>query len=95
MLTSPSPSPVQLLSITTGGRLVIPTPQGHTDPRYMAGLLRQAGVTWLLTVPSLALLYLEELAPLPCYTLRMLVPVGESWDESLGALCCPPCVLRL
>ncbi|GAB4817358.1 hypothetical protein N2152v2_004404 [Parachlorella kessleri] len=76
----------QLLSITTGGRLVIPTPQGHTDPRYMAGLLRQAGVTWLLTVPSLALLYLEELAPLPCYTLRMLVPVGEALPRKLMTL---------
>ncbi len=64
---------------------MIASPQGHTDPRYMASLLRRERVTWLLTVPSLALLYLEEVQGQPCDTLRMLVPVGASPLGTAGA----------
>ncbi|MFJ2665237.1 amino acid adenylation domain-containing protein [Nocardia fluminea] len=36
-----------------GGRLVIAAPDGHRDPAYLDGLIRDAGVTTLTAVPSL------------------------------------------
>lgn len=68
---------LQLCPIFSGGSLVIAKPHGHTDPAYMAALIRQSGVTWLATVPSLLLPYIEQLQPEPYASLRLVISCGE------------------
>lgn len=50
--------------LVVGGCLVIPKPEGHVDPAYMANLCRDHGITILEVVPSLATQYVRDLAPL-------------------------------
>ena len=78
--------------LVSGGCLVIARPEGHTDPPYMATLIRQQRVSFMIAVPTLAALYLEALRPEPCDTLRAIamggkIELGQSLQ--LMVLCCP------
>lgn len=72
------PACLQLIGIFSGGALVIAKAgtAAVTNPSYMAGLIRHHSVSWVLTVPSLSLLYFDALAAEPCPRLRTLVSAG-------------------
>lgn len=65
-----------LLPLVTGGCLVIAKPDGHTDPGYIAALVRQQRVSWFFTVPALGALYIHALREELCESLRMVVLAG-------------------
>lgn len=67
-----------LPTLASGGCLAIAKPSGHTDPAYMAALIRQQQVSWFMTVPTLAMLYVEALQGGPC-SLRFMVLGGGCW----------------
>ncbi|MCM4083133.1 non-ribosomal peptide synthetase [Paractinoplanes hotanensis] len=46
--------------LQTGATQVIAEPGGHRDPRYLAGLIREAGVTVAHFVPSMLRVFLDE-----------------------------------
>lgn len=73
-------------ALASGGCLAIASPDGHTDPAYMAAFLRRHRVSWFLTVPTLAALYLEALQGQPCDSMRFIITGGGWWLAVLQAL---------
>jgi len=69
-----------------GGKLVISKPGGHMDPLYMASLLERHGVTFFLTVPSLAFQYYSQPAAKNLTKLRSALHCGEPMPNELPQL---------
>ncbi len=69
------------LPLITGARLVIARPGGHRDPDYLAGLIREQGVTMIHFVPSMLQMFIEAADLAACPKLRMFFVSGEalSW----------------
>ncbi|NGO70810.1 non-ribosomal peptide synthetase, partial [Streptomyces boncukensis] len=64
--------------LITGAALVVARPGGHRDPAYLAGLIREQGVTTVHFVPSMLQLFLEEPAAAGCGGLRRVLCSGEA-----------------
>ncbi|TCK33795.1 amino acid adenylation domain-containing protein [Paraburkholderia sp. BL8N3] len=75
------------LPLLAGARLVIARPDGHRDPRYLADLIDQRGITMLHFVPSMLQVFLDELEPQRCTTLRHLLCSGEALPYTLQRRC--------
>ncbi|MEZ5210767.1 amino acid adenylation domain-containing protein [Gordonia sp. (in: high G+C Gram-positive bacteria)] len=66
--------------LVTGARLVLADPEGHFDPRYLAGLMRRWGATVAHFVPSLLDAQLDAAADagLPPHRLDWVLCIGET-----------------
>ncbi|WP_186129366.1 non-ribosomal peptide synthetase, partial [Burkholderia gladioli] len=71
------------LPLLAGARLVLARPDGHRDPRYLAELIEQRGITMLHFVPSMLQLFVDELGAGRCPTLRHLLCSGEALPYTL------------
>ncbi|MFJ7281054.1 amino acid adenylation domain-containing protein, partial [Kitasatospora sp. NPDC098663] len=69
--------------LTQGASLVVARPGGHRDPAYLAGVLRDAGVTVAHFVPSMLELFLQEPAATACTGLRVVFSGGEALSATL------------
>ncbi|MFI9387082.1 amino acid adenylation domain-containing protein [Kutzneria sp. NPDC052558] len=72
--------------LTQGATLVVAAPDGHRDPAYLAGLIRDQRVTTVHFVPSMLRLFLQEPAAAECTGLRRVYSGGEVLTEDLGRL---------
>lgn len=76
-----------------GARLAVCAPGGHRDPQYLADVVDRHAVTTLFLVPTMMQVFLDELAPGRCGSLRMALCGGEpvtprvrdSFHAKLGA----------
>ncbi|UJW29762.1 amino acid adenylation domain-containing protein [Saccharothrix sp. AJ9571] len=69
--------------LITGARLVLAEPGGHRDPRYLAGLIQDEGVSVLHFVPSMLGVFAEEPSAAGCTSVRDIVCSGEVLPGSL------------
>ncbi|MDT0303829.1 non-ribosomal peptide synthetase, partial [Streptomonospora wellingtoniae] len=60
-----------------GAGLVVAAPGGHRDPGYLAGLIRDAGVSVCHFVPSMLRVFIEEPEAGGCTSLRRVFASGE------------------
>ncbi|MFI1206414.1 amino acid adenylation domain-containing protein [Streptomyces sp. NPDC020802] len=70
--------------LITGAALVVARPEGHKDPRYLAGLIQRQAVTTAHFVPSMLQLFLEEPAAAGCTGLRRVMCSGEALPAALA-----------
>ncbi|WP_227997140.1 non-ribosomal peptide synthase/polyketide synthase [Nocardia australiensis] len=61
-----------------GARLVLAQPDGHRDPRYLARLIADAGVTVAHFVPSMLVAFVADEAAAHCDSLRLVFSSGEA-----------------
>ncbi len=72
------------LPLLSGARLVVARPDGHKDPAYLAGVVRERGVTTLHFVPSMLHAFLEhDGVGADCAGVRRVVCSGEALPASL------------
>ncbi|MHC6226530.1 non-ribosomal peptide synthetase [Pseudomonas sp. X10] len=69
--------------LATGCRLVLAGPGEHRDPRRIAELVREHGVTTLHFVPPLLQVFVQEPLAAECTSLRRLFSGGEALSASL------------
>jgi amino acid adenylation domain-containing protein len=69
--------------LLTGARLILARPEGHRDPSYLAGLIREQGVTTLHFVPPMLQVFLQEPAAAECRSLRRVICSGEALPAEL------------
>ncbi|MFD8076232.1 non-ribosomal peptide synthase/polyketide synthase [Streptomyces sp. NPDC059718] len=71
--------------LITGATLVVARPEGHKDPAYLAGLIKDSGVTTAHFVPSMLRAFLDEPAAAGCTGLRRVICSGEALPAPLAA----------
>ncbi|MFI6063531.1 amino acid adenylation domain-containing protein, partial [Streptomyces sp. NPDC051286] len=64
--------------LLVGGVLVVARPGGHRDPGYLAGLIREQGVSTVHFVPSMLEVFLRDAGAAGCGGLRRVVCSGEA-----------------
>ncbi|MCA1006192.1 non-ribosomal peptide synthase/polyketide synthase [Rhodococcus hoagii] len=64
-------------ALTSGGRLVVASADGHRDPAYLNTLMRREGVTTLHAVPSMLQALLVESGDRLPGSLRRILTIGE------------------
>ncbi|RSM89583.1 non-ribosomal peptide synthetase [Kibdelosporangium aridum] len=69
--------------LTTGATLVVATPEGHKDPRYLADLIQHQRITTAHFVPSMLDVFLTEAAG--CPSLRQVFASGEALSADVAA----------
>ncbi|MFJ2161022.1 non-ribosomal peptide synthase/polyketide synthase [Streptomyces sp. NPDC087856] len=69
--------------LITGATLVVARPEGHRDPAYLAGLIREQDVTTVHFVPSMLQHFLEEPAAADCTGLLRVMCSGEALPVAL------------
>jgi amino acid adenylation domain-containing protein/non-ribosomal peptide synthase protein (TIGR01720 family) len=69
--------------LMVGARLVVARPEGHRDSAYLAQLINQQGVTTLHFVPSMLHVFLDELGPGKCKSLKRVLCSGEALSFEL------------
>ncbi|MFH6945170.1 amino acid adenylation domain-containing protein [Flavobacterium sp. FlaQc-50] len=67
-----------LMPSITGCELVFAQPEGHKDPAYLQEIIAEKQVTVMHFVPSMLGIFLEELDPSKCKSLRHVVCSGEA-----------------
>ncbi|MFI9382630.1 amino acid adenylation domain-containing protein [Kutzneria sp. NPDC052558] len=67
-----------LWPLIVGATEVVARPDGHKDPTYLAGLIRDQRVTTVHFVPSMLQVFLQEPAAAECTSLRRVVCSGEA-----------------
>ena len=67
-----------LMPSITGCKLVFAEPEGHKDPAYLQNTIQNNGITIIHFVPSMLGIFLEELEPEKCKSLRHVVCSGEA-----------------
>ncbi|MDX3798339.1 non-ribosomal peptide synthetase [Streptomyces sp. AK04-3B] len=70
--------------LITGAALVVARPEGHREPAYLAGVIREQGVTTVHFVPSMLQMFLEEPAAAHCTGLRRVLCSGEALPLALA-----------
>ncbi|MRG92278.1 non-ribosomal peptide synthetase, partial [Polyangium spumosum] len=68
-----------------GARMVIAAPEGHKDPRYLAALIEERGVTVAHFVPSMFGVFLAATEPRERAPLRLVFASGEALAAHLRA----------
>ncbi|MFF1483681.1 amino acid adenylation domain-containing protein [Streptomyces sp. NPDC058319] len=71
--------------LAQGVPLVVARPEGHTDPHYLAALIREQAVTVCHFVPSMLAAFLTETELSDCPSLRLVVCSGEALSADLAA----------
>ncbi len=72
-----------LWPLAVGARLVFARPDGHKDSAYLVRLIEDQGVTTLHFVPSMLAVFLEEMEPGRCPSLRRVFCSGEALQRSV------------
>jgi|ERR1035437_1759006 amino acid adenylation domain-containing protein len=72
-----------LLPLLTGGTVVVAGPGMHREPSALRELVERERVTMASFVPSLLNLFLDEIAPGACPSLRVVTSGGEPLDPVL------------
>ncbi|MFE4462579.1 amino acid adenylation domain-containing protein, partial [Nocardia tengchongensis] len=67
--------------LTTGGRMVVATPDGHRDPQYLADVIAAHGVTITSFVPSMLRVFAGSADPERLSSLRALLVAGEAFTS--------------
>ncbi|MBO4207342.1 non-ribosomal peptide synthetase [Micromonospora echinofusca] len=70
--------------LLTGATAVLVRPDAHRDPRHLAQLIRDRGVTTAGFVPSMLREFVEEPAAAHCVTLRRTLCIGEALPVDLA-----------
>ncbi|MEV6599790.1 amino acid adenylation domain-containing protein [Actinoplanes sp. NPDC051346] len=73
--------------LLVGATLVVARPDGHRDPRYLAGLIHDERITTVHFVPSMLRAFLAEPTAAACTGLRRIICSGEALPASLAADC--------
>ncbi|KYC88117.1 non-ribosomal peptide synthetase [Bacillus amyloliquefaciens] len=71
------------LPLISGARLVLASPNGHTDPEYLISLIKSSAVTTLHFVPSMFRVILGQKAWIECRTIRRVFCSGEALAPDL------------
>ncbi|WP_405084876.1 amino acid adenylation domain-containing protein [Microbispora sp. NBC_01389] len=61
-----------------GARMVIARPEGHKDPEYLAGVIREHGITTLHFVPSMLRIFLQHPGIEDCRSVTRVIASGEA-----------------
>ena len=69
--------------LISGAELVVAKPGGHKDSTYLAGLIKERGITTLHFVPSMLAVFLQDPASQSCDTLRHVICSGEALPYDL------------
>lgn len=72
-----------LWPLMTGACMVLARPGGHRDPAYLAGLIRQEGVTAIHFVPSMLDVFLDHPEAKDCSSLTHVFCSGEALSAGL------------
>jgi amino acid adenylation domain-containing protein len=67
-----------LWPLLSGSVLVFARPGGHKDSRYIKELIKERGITMVHFVPSMLEVFLQEVEPGDCESLRRLLCSGEA-----------------
>ena len=67
----------------SGAELVVAKPGGHRDSHYLAGLIKDTGVTTLHFVPSMLQVFLQDDASHGCNSLKRVICSGEALPVEL------------
>lgn len=70
-----------------GATLVLARPDGHRDSAYLAGLMREQGISVAHFVPSMLHIFLEEPSLTQCEALRYVLCSGEVLSVELQQRC--------
>ncbi|GAA0969415.1 amino acid adenylation domain-containing protein [Actinocorallia libanotica] len=65
-------------ALCEGASVVLAEPGGHRDPAYLAGIIRQRGITTLHFVPSMLKAFLTDPGVPACTSLRRVFTSGEA-----------------
>ena len=66
-----------LLPLMSGGTLCIAKPQGHMDTLYLRSMIKKEQITAIDFVPSMLELFLDDLEPDDCASLKQILTGGE------------------
>ena len=66
-----------LLPLMSGGTLCIARPQGHMDTLYLRNMIKTERITAIDFVPSMLELFLDDLEPDDCASLKQILTGGE------------------
>ncbi|MEV4130486.1 amino acid adenylation domain-containing protein [Nocardia sp. NPDC049707] len=72
-------------ALTTGGRLVVASPDGHRDPQYLADVIAAEQVTMTMFVPSMLMVFSGSVAADAVGSLRALLIGGEALTSDVVA----------
>ncbi len=67
----------------TGSQVVFAKPEGHKEPRYLQELIQSAQISILHFVPSMLRVFLDDLDPDTCRSLRHVVCSGEALPNDI------------
>ncbi|WP_425299552.1 amino acid adenylation domain-containing protein [Nocardia cyriacigeorgica] len=67
--------------LSTGGRMVIASPDGHRDPQYLAEVIAAQRVTMTSFVPSMLTVFAGSVAAAELTSLRLLFVAGEAFTS--------------
>lgn len=70
------------LPLITGAKLLFAKPEGHKDNVYLKNIIEEKKVTILHFVPSMLSVFLPELSPNDCATIKTIVCSGEALQMS-------------
>ncbi len=70
--------------LIAGATVVVARPEGHKDPAYLAGLIREQRITTVHFVPPMLQMFLEEPASAQCTGLRLVLCGGEALSVALA-----------
>ncbi|WP_280232742.1 non-ribosomal peptide synthetase, partial [Nocardia cyriacigeorgica] len=71
--------------LTTGGRMVVASPDGHRDPQYLADVIAAEHVTMTSFVPSMLTVFAGSVAGAELASLRTLFIAGEAFTSDAVA----------
>ena len=75
------------LPLLNGACLVVTRPEGHKDSSYLVSLIESQRITTIHFVPSMLAVFLDDVAPGRCPTLRHVVASGETLSAALQDRC--------
>lgn len=70
-----------LWPLMTGASLVMAKPDGHKDPAYLETVIEQEKITTLHFVPSMLAIFLAQLTPKKCASLKQVICSGEALSK--------------
>jgi amino acid adenylation domain-containing protein len=72
-----------LWPLTSGGRLILAKPGGHTDPKYLTDVITAQGITIIHFVPSMLQLFINNVDTSKLKSLRLIMTSGEALSYEL------------
>ncbi|MBF5067204.1 AMP-binding protein, partial [Salmonella enterica subsp. enterica serovar Istanbul] len=76
-----------LLPLISGAELVVAPPDAHKDPRAIAGLIRDRGITDIHFVPAMLSVFLGNADLADLVSLKRIYCSGEALPTAVAAQC--------